>query len=294
MQVAPQRMESERTMPVLTVYVDESHDESKFCLSAIVLRHSDWHECLELVREHRTQLKQKYGIKLSHELHSYKLVRGKGRSFSTRELGKWERSQVFLSILHLVARLPHVILFNVALEKSKHRDPQMTAWDRLVNRLERTLLQFEKIEVPKRKKLEQLAKKHLPDMEAQEISSRLMAYSARAIIIADQGREQEINQAIRKMRRFNQIPSQYGTWDGTSRTKNITVRRVIEDPVFRESHRSYFVQLADAVAYSLLKREVPPTPAIEKYGIDKMFDEVLAGICFRKASPRDPLGIVRK
>jgi hypothetical protein len=63
--------------------------------------------------------------------------------------------------------------------------------------------------------------------------------------------------------------------------------------VFKRSDRSYFLQLADFVAFALLKREVAPTPLVEKYKIHQMFDEVLAGKCFRAASPRDPLGIVR-
>jgi hypothetical protein len=266
-------------MPVLTLYIDEFHDSTKFCLSAIALRHADWHACLDEVRDHRVRLKSEYGIKLSHELHSYKLVRGKGRDFATRELGKWERSRVFLSLLQLVARLPHVMLFNVALNKSEHDDPQLVAWDRLVNRV--------------RQELASVAKQALSREHGERIELRLLAYSPRAILIADQGREIEINRAVRRMRRFNPIPSQFGTWDGTSRTKNITVRRIIEDPIFRESHRSYLVQLADAVAFALLKREVTPTPLIEKYGINRMFDDVLSGVCFRKASPRDALGIVR-
>jgi len=72
------------------------------------------------------------------------------------------------------------------------------------------------------------------------------------------------------------------------------VERIIEDPVFKDSSRSYFIQLADCVAYALLKREVEPTPRIEKYAIHKMFDDNLSGVCFKKASSQDPLGIVRK
>ena len=56
----------------------------------------------------------------------------------------------------------------------------------------------------------------------------------------------------------------------------------------------YFIQLADAVAYALLKREVVPTPNIKRYGIEKMFESALAGVCYKKASAADPLGIVRK
>ena len=63
--------------------------------------------------------------------------------------------------------------------------------------------------------------------------------------------------------------------------------------MFKPSDCSYFIQLADCVAFALLKREVPPTPVISKYGIDQMFDSTLTGICFRPAAPRDPFGIVR-
>lgn len=69
---------------------------------------------------------------------------------------------------------------------------------------------------------------------------------------------------------------------------------VIEDPVFKKSHQSHFLQLADVVAYSLLKREVAPTPHVKRYDIHKMFDKHLAGVCWKAASPQDPLGIVRK
>jgi hypothetical protein len=77
-------------------------------------------------------------------------------------------------------------------------------------------------------------------------------------------------------------------------TKNIPTEHVIEDPVFRRSADSYFLQVVDCVAYALLKREVPPTPTVRRYGINKMFEATLAGMCFKPASPKDPLGIVRK
>ena len=61
-----------------------------------------------------------------------------------------------------------------------------------------------------------------------------------------------------------------------------------------KSHQSYFIQLADAVAFALLKREVAPIPLVKRYDLDKMFDRTVAGVSFRKASLKDPLGIVRK
>jgi hypothetical protein len=93
---------------------------------------------------------------------------------------------------------------------------------------------------------------------------------------------------------YNPIPSKLGDWGDGQKAKNIPLQRVIEDPVFKKSHQSYFIQLADAVAYALLKREVAPTPHVKRYGIDKMFEKSLSGVCYKWASPADPLGIVRK
>jgi hypothetical protein len=129
-------------------------------------------------------------------------------------------------------------------------------------------------------------------LDAGRIGERLNIYRSRAVIIADEGRETEITKAVRKMHVYNPIPSQLGGWPNGS-TKNITIDRIIEDPVFKASDRSYLIQLADCVAFALLKREVTPTPVIATYRIDQMFDATLAGVCFKAAAPRDPLGIVR-
>jgi hypothetical protein len=47
--------------------------------------------------------------------------------------------------------------------------------------------------------------------------------------------------------------------------------------VFKKSHQSYFIQFADAVAFSLLKREVVPTPHVKRYEIDRMFEKMPSG-----------------
>ena len=279
-------------MPVRFFYVDESYDNTKYCLSAISIRHSDWKECFDKIREHRVNLKNDYGIYLRKEIHARDLVAGRG-DISPNTIGKWQRSRIYFGLLQLVTSLPQVWVFNVCLDKAKFRDPQLATWDRLMNRIERTMLEQEKIEIPFRRKLSALATKHLPNAEAMEIDKRLNIYKARAVILADEGRELEITKAIRKMHVINHIPSQYGGWDNGSITKNITTDRIIEDPIFKDSERSYFIQLADCVAFALLKREVAPTPNIKKYAINKMFDQTIANVCYKKASPRDPNGIVR-
>lgn len=279
-------------MPVRFFYVDESYDNEKYCLSAISIRHSDWKECFDMVREHRVNLRNDYGVYLRKEIHARDLVAGRG-NISSQVIGKWQRSRIFFGLLQLVASLPQIQIFNICLDTSSYPDPQLITWDRLMNRVERTMLEYERIELPLRRNLSALAAQHLPSKEAQDIDWRLNIYRSRAVIFADEGRENEITKAIRRMHVFNHIPSQFGQWSPGSTTKNITTDRIIEDPIFKNSDRSYFIQLADCVAFALLKREVTPTAKIKKYGIDEMFDQTLAGVCFKKASPREPLGIVR-
>lgn len=280
-------------MSVRLFYVDESYDQTTFRLSAIGIRHADWRECFQRVRQHRAVLKQDHGIYLRKEIHAQEFVSGRGH-VSTDLVTKHERSRIFEGLLGLVASLPNVMVVNICLETAGRTNPQLDAWDRLLNRIERTLLELERRELPLRKELLTKVPEQVPDTTRNALAMRLNAYKARALIFADQGRENEITKALRKMHAFNPIPSQFGEWPGSLKTKNIPVERVIEDPVFKESHQSYFIQLADCVAFSLLKREVSPTPLVKKYGIHRMFEKKVAPVCFRAASPKDPLGIVRK
>jgi hypothetical protein len=234
-------------------------------------------------------LRDRFGIRLRREIHAHEFVAGRG-NLGSQVVGKWQRASIFLGLLELVANLPGVMRFNVCLKKDQHGDPQMIAWDRLINRIERTMLKMEQVELPKREQLLAKIGTALSSVELDDLRKRLVNYRARAMIIADEGREGEIEKALRRMHVFNPVPSKYGEWAPGQRTKNITTDRIIEDPVFKQSHRSYFVQLADCVAYALLKREVPPTSRIRRYGIHQMFDATVARQCFRRASTGDPLG----
>jgi hypothetical protein len=280
-------------MTVRLFYVDESYDSTTFCLSAVGIRHTDWQDCFQRIRQHRLVLKREYGIFLRKEIHAQEFVSGRGR-ISPETITKHDRSRIFAGLLRLVASLPNVMVINICLESAGRKNPQIDAWDRLLNRIERTLLEMDRRELLLRKKLLDQLPPTLSDETRKRLATRLNSYRSRALIFADQGREEDITKAFRKMSVFNPIPSQFGHWAGIAKTKNIPVRRVIEDPVFKQSHQSYFVQLADCVAFSLLKREVAPTPLIKKYGINEMFERSVSDVCFRAASPKDPLGIVRK
>lgn len=227
------------------------------------------------------------------ELHSHEFVAGRGR-VSDRIIGKHDRTRIFEGLLRLVAQLPNVMIINICLDRKGRSDVQLDAWDRLMNRIERTMLAFEERELPLRRDLVSEVSSGMSDQRRHQLEARLNLYRPVALIFADQGREPEITRALRKMSVYNPIPSMIGDWGGGVATKNIPVQRVIEDPIFKKSHQSYFIQLADAVAFSLLKREVTPTAHVKRYGIDRFFERTLTGVCFKDASKTDPLGIVRK
>jgi Protein of unknown function (DUF3800) len=169
----------------------------------------------------------------------------------------------------------------------------MDAWNRLLNRIERTMLRIEETETISRKQV--LAKIHsvIPQSDYDQLESRLLEFAPRGIILADESRQTEITKVVRKMTVFNPIPSQFGGWGG-AKSKNIPLERIIEDPIFKKSQQSFFIQLADCVAFALLKREAPRTALVTKYGIHDFFEQCLAGVCFKYASPKDALGIVRR
>ena len=170
-------------------------------------------------------------------------------------LSRHVRAQIFHKGVSITNWLNEcgVSVFNVC----STDDDQFKAFDRLLNRINRTML----------------------------------ARNSHAHLICDQGKEDQYTRLVRKMRVFNPIPSKFGTWADGKGSKNIPIERIIEDPQFKSSAKSYFIQQADFIAFSLLRRE-KPTPRIKRYGLHKTFDqldECLETVC----NPRDPKGVIR-
>ena len=93
------------------------------------------------------------------------------------------------------------------------------------------------------------------------------------LLIFDEGEQAEITRRIRRMKVHNPIPSNRGTWDDGRATKNIPLSNIVEDPVFKDSKSSYFIQLADFCAYALLRSE-RPIQSRSDLGYDTMYEEL--------------------
>src|SRR5262249_10189772 len=160
-------------------------DEKLFCLSAICIRHTEWKRCFDEIKSHRVALRQQYGVRLWREIHAHELVSGRG-NLGPQTIGKHQRSRIFLGLLTVVAKLPGTMLFNVCLKKAGYKDVQLTAWDRLTNRIERTMRAYEERELPRRGGVLGKMARSLSSLDLDYVNSRLLRYRARAVIIADE------------------------------------------------------------------------------------------------------------
>ncbi len=116
----------------------------------------------------------------------------------------------------------------------------------------------------------------------------------RAFIIFDEGKDKKTSYFYRKMRAYNPIPSKFGTWADGERWKSTPIQNIVGGIAFRSSAGDYFLQMADFVAYALLKREDPTQiERIVSYHANEVF-EILDGALNKAASGEDPKGIVRR
>ena len=172
---------------------------------------------------------------------------------SDRILTRTKRVKIFDWILQQIATLPDVKILNAYGTRSDEDE----LFKRLIQRIENTV-----------KKL-----------------------GSHALVISDEGKNYD--HLLRKMRRHNFIPSAQGTWADGSSSKNIPAERVIEDIIYRDSKRSFFIQAADFCAFSLLRFE-KPTPRATRMGFDQSFMQ-LEPVLLKAAFKADPkkLGIIR-
>lgn len=235
------------------IYIDDSKDEHLCVFSALAIPIDRWQEAFEVIKNHRRTLRDKHGIRIYDELHAHKFVKGRGSRKAGQLIPRALRCQIFKDTLALVTALPGARIFNVSFPIER----EGWAFERLLNRISRTM----------------------------------HTWDSYAILMCDEGKEAEYTRLVRRMGRFNPIPSNQGSWQDGSATKNIVIDRIIEDPIFKHSNLSYFIQLADFCAYALLRHDRPTGYAL-KYGLNKAFP-VLKAIAVPESAAADPLHVIR-
>lgn len=235
------------------IYIDDSGDENIDIFSALAVDAEYWNQAFQRIREFRRQIKQSDGILVYKELHAWKFVSGRGH-IADRVVPKRRRCEIFKEALHLLAGMEGVQLFNAV----GYRKQKLKAYEWLLNR----------------------------------INTAMSKWNSLAILVIDQGSETEYLRLTRRIRVYNPIPSKFGVWLETGeRYKNIPIERIIEDPFFKDSSQSYWIQMADFCSYALLRWECP-LESKKIYGLHEAFP-ILEPILVKEANPNDPYGIIR-
>jgi hypothetical protein len=251
------------------MYVDESGDTGlrgspteHFVLAGFVVHETDWLEYLDRLIAFRRRMGAAFGLPLRAELHSSHLFTSPGHLVS---IPKNDRLAIVRGFANEVAGLEHARCICVHVDKrgkAADYDVFAHAWTALIQRFSNTL-----------------AHRNFP---------AAVGTGERGMVFPDNTDQVKLKRLLGRLRRFNPIPNQARFGGGY---RDLPIDRVIEYPSFRDSAESYFVQVADLVAF-LLYQELSPSLYMRKKGGRSYFKR-LSPILLTQASSSDPRGIVR-
>lgn len=251
------------------MYVDESGDSGLvdsptryFILSGLVLHELRWNQALDQLIAFRQRMRNSFGLLMREEIHSAHFINKPG---ALVRIPRNNRLTIVRAFLNEVAALPEISVINVIVDKRGKEDgyPVMEkAWEALIQRFSNTI------------KHRNFPGPANPD--------------ERGMIIPDNTDVKVVQGLMRKVRKYNPVPNQSRFGAGY---RNMTITNMVEDPYFKDSRHSYFIQAADVVAFSLYQRTAPSS-YIKKKSAQNYFNR-LNGVLCKSASSSDPEGIVR-
>lgn len=204
-------------------YYDEAGDDGFpqyssefFVLSALYFPYQRWHETFDAIRDLRRELKRDFGLPVKTEFHTKKFVLDK-RPYRALGLSPSDRVAVLDRLCEFVGTLD-VRIVNVCIVKPRIYSPGYPVLD--------TALKYsiQRIE-------NDLNPRQNPD--------------ARFVLVTDEGRVGKMRKTARRIQRVNYIPSMFNPGQAYRRE----IESLIEDPLPKNSRESYFIQLADLVAF---------------------------------------------
>lgn len=250
------------------MYVDGSGDPGLansptryFALSGLVVHELRWQQYLAQMIAFRQRMKAAFGLKLREEIHAAAMIN------SPRELILIRRNDR-LTILRLLAdelaSMPDISIVNIVVDKQGKTPPYdvfAMAWKALLQRFENTML-----------------RRNFPGPSNPD---------ERGMVFPDHTEDKKLVQLMRQMRKYNPVPNQPRFGIGY---RNLGICHIVEDPSFRESSHSFFVQAADLAAF-LLYQFVCPSAYVKKKSAQNYLRRLDPVLC-KVATPRNPLGIV--
>lgn len=251
------------------MYVDESGDiglkdspTRYFVLTGLVIHELRWQTYLDQLIDFRQRMRQQFGLKLREEIHAGNMLTRPGDLIRIK---RHDRLAIIRAFTNELAAMPDLNLINIVIDKQNKTagyDVFEIAWKTLIQRFENTLSRHNFVGPAN------------PD--------------ERGMIFADHTDHKKLVALLREMRRYNLIPNQQGYGGGY---RNLTVGNMIEDPNFRDSAYSYFIQAVDLAAFLLYQR-LSPSVYMRKNSGQNYFNKLDPILC-KVASNSDLQGIVR-
>lgn len=251
------------------MYVDESGDSGLinsptryFALTGLVVHELRWKVYLDQIIDFRRQLKSKFGLKLREEIHASAMINHPGELVRIK---RNDRLTIIRKYAEIMATMTDISLINILVDKQDKESSFgvfESAWRALIQRFENTI-----------------SNRNFPGPANPD---------DKGMIFSDNSDNKKITTLLRKMRYYNPIPHMQSL--RIPGYRNITVTRLIEDPNFRDSGYSYFIQTVDMAAF-LLYQYFDPSGYIRKKGARQYFERLDPILC-KVASAEDLRGIV--
>lgn len=250
------------------MYVDESGDTGivnsptrYFVLSGIVVHELRWRVYLDQMVDFRKRMLRSFGLHLREEIHASNFINNPG---NLARIKRYDRLAILRLFADELATMTDLNIINVVVDKVGKQvdyDVFTWAWKTLIQRFENTI-SYHNFPGPK---------------NADE----------RGTIFPDNTDVKKLTLLLRKMRRFNPVPNQpiYGPG-----YRNQMLSYTIEDPNFRSSADSFFIQAADLTAY-LLYQNICPNSYMKKKQGNNYFLKLNSILC-KVATRANQYGIV--
>lgn len=250
------------------MYVDESGDcglsnspTRYFILTGLVIHELRWQIYLNQIISFRQRMRERFGLRLREEIHAAAFINNPGELVRIK---RNDRLTILRTFADELAGMIDQNLINVVVDKQGKPagyDVFEMSWKALIQRFENTL-----------------SRRNFPGPANSD---------ERGMIFADHTDDKKLITLVRKMRRYNPVPNQQGFGSGY---RNLTLTSIIEDPTFRQSDHSYFIQAADLAAFLLYQRIAPNSYMRKKSG-QNYFQRLDPILC--KFASSHPQGLVQ-
>jgi len=216
---------------MLMAYVDESGDPGtnrrssrSYTLGCVLVRADNWPDAFKRFVTFRQELREDFQLRLKDEVKANYLLHD-GGELGRLHLSFDQKREIYDRHMRLVPSLP-ARTFAIVIHKDRHvRDTAMDTTRRAWIYL------------------------------AQRLSNACSQYSEKSLmVIHDEGENREIRRLLRKSRHYLISGSGYRP----QAYRRLPGLPLVDDPVPRQSHHSYFTQMADLVAYAGYRRAFPP------------------------------------